>query len=148
MKIREFLLIALLAVTLLPTSGSADERRSAREHPARKMWEELNLTAEQEAKFKEINAKYAPGRRDHARIMEDIRTKINLELAKERPSRSLLAQYAGQMGEHQKKMNIASVSHLLEVKAVLTPEQFKRFSDKVPIGGTSGGRRSEEPDDD
>ena len=149
MKIRAFLYLAVVAAMLLPCAAQAqgsDEPAAQREHPARRLWAELNLTPEQETKFREINAKHAPARRDHARRMEELRTRINQELLKDRPSRSLLAQYAGQMGELQRRQNIASVDHMLDVKAVLTPEQFQIFTDHTSIGGVggtgSGNRRS------
>jgi Spy/CpxP family protein refolding chaperone len=127
-----------LTAAFFPANGSESERRN---HPARGMWEELNLTAEQEAQFREVNARHAPMRREHAQRIEDLRGRINQELLKDRPSRSLLAQYAGQMGEIQKRMNIESVNHFLNVKAILTPEQFKIFTDRVSVGSPSGGRR-------
>jgi Spy/CpxP family protein refolding chaperone len=108
------------------------------------MWEELNLTAEQETRFREINARYAPMRQDQTRRIEELRVRINQELLKDRPSRSLLAQLAGQMGETQKRMNIESVNHFLSVKEVLTPEQFKIFTDGVSIGGSGGPPRGRE----
>jgi Spy/CpxP family protein refolding chaperone len=134
--------MALLAASLAPGASAANDAAPPAEHPARRMWAELGLTAEQEAKFREINSRYAPVRREHARRMDELKAKINQEVMKERPSRSLLAQYAGQMGEAQKKMNIASVDHLLSVKAVLTPEQFKLFADRASISGSGeiGGR--------
>ena len=145
MRIRMFLCLVLLAVALAPVSGSADDRRGQREHPGRRLWEELNLTPEQETRFREINSRHAPVRRDNARMIENLREKINQELLRDKPSRSTLIQYAGQMGELQKKMNLASIDHLLNVKAVLTPEQFKKFTDRVPMGSSgssSSGNRS------
>jgi len=150
MKIRMFLCLMLLAVALAPVSGSADERRGQN---ARRLWEELSLTPEQEAKFREINSRHAPARRDNARMIEGLREKINQELLRDKPSRSNLITYAGQMSELQKKMNLASIDHLLNVKAVLTPEQFKKFTDRVPgVGSSSSGnagnrRRGSDGDD-
>jgi len=104
------------------------------------MWEELNLTAEQEAKFREINSRYAPTRREHAQRIEELREKINQEIVRDKSSRSLLIQYAGAIGEIQKKMSLASVDHLQSVKAVLTPEQFKMFVSMRASVGNSGRR--------
>ena len=140
MKSKALLFLAFLAVTLLPTIGMASDGEQA-STSARRLWEELNLTPDQEAKFRDINAKHAPARRDHARRLEEVRARMNQELLKDRPSRSLLAQYAGQMGEFQKQMNIASVNHMLDVKAVLTAEQFNTFLSRASIGGSGGTRR-------
>ena len=132
MKIRILLCAFLLSIAFVAFADVPGD------HPARRTWAELNLTAEQEAKFRDINARYAPTRRDHMRLMEDLRAKINQELLKDRPSRSLLAQYAGQMGQHQRNMNIASVNHLLDVKEILTPEQFRIFVARAAIVGGGG----------
>jgi len=153
MKIRAFLYAALLTVALAGLSAAqVDDRRSRGDHPARQMWAELNLTPEQEAKFRELNARHGPIRRGHSRQIEELRERINQELLKDKPARSLLAQLAGQMGETQKKMNIASVNHFLDLKAVLTAEQFAKFTERAQVGGSSGrGRRGADsgpPDDE
>jgi len=139
-----FLCTALAFALLVSAPVSADDKRD--DHPARKMWAELNLTAEQEAKFKEINAQYAPARRENAQRIEELREKINQEILRDKPSKSMLIQYAGTIGELQKKMSLASVGHLLDIKAVLTPEQFKMFVSMSSAAGGKrggGGRRSE-----
>jgi Spy/CpxP family protein refolding chaperone len=139
-----FYCIALLSALFAVASVSADGKSG--DHPARRMWEELNLTADQEAKFKEINSRHAPARRESAQRIEELREKINQELLRDKPSKSVLIQYAGTIGELQKKMSLASVSHLLDVKAVLTPEQFKAFvnmSASAGTGGRRGGRRGD-----
>jgi Spy/CpxP family protein refolding chaperone len=141
MKLKTFLIAMFLVVAPTAVSLAAADDGRDREQRARRMWTELNLTAEQEVRFREINARHAPARRDHSRRIEELRERINQELLKDRPSRGLLAQLAGQMGETQKKMNIASVNHFLDVKAVLTPEQFKQFTEMASVGGGSGGRR-------
>jgi Spy/CpxP family protein refolding chaperone len=136
-----FLWVALLSAVLVSATASADDKRG--DHPARKMLEELNLSAEQEARFKEINSQYAPVRRENAQRIEELREKINQEILRDKPSKSMLIQYAGTIGELQKKMSLSSVNHLLEVKSVLTPEQFKTFVSMSPsaTGGRRGGGR-------
>jgi len=134
---RIILCIALLSAMLAPVSATADDKRE--EHPARRMWAELNLTADQEAQFKEINARHAPARRENSQRIEELREKINQEILRDKPSKSMLIQYAGTIGELQKKMSLASVNHLLDVKSVLTNEQFKTF---VSMSSATGGKRS------
>jgi Spy/CpxP family protein refolding chaperone len=121
---------------LISATASADGKAGG--NSARRMWEELNLSADQEAKFKEINSRYAPARRESAQRLEEVREKFNQELLRDKPSKSVLIQYAGTIGEIQKKMSLASVSHLLDVKAVLTPEQFRTF---VGMSSSTGGKR-------
>jgi len=132
-----FFCIALLSAALASATATADDKRGDQ---ARRMWEELNLSAEQEAQFKEINSRHAPARRESAQRIEELREKINQEILRDKPSKSVLIQYAGTIGEIQKKMSLASVNHLLDVKAVLTPEQFKTFVSMS--SATTGGKRS------
>jgi len=139
---RILLCIALLSAVLASATASADDKRG--DHPARKMWSELNLTAEQEAQFREINSRYAPERRVQAQRVEELREKINQEILRDKPSRSMLIQYAGQIGEIQKKMSLASVDHLLSVKAVLTTEQFKMFVSMSPSARRKNGETAGE----
>jgi Spy/CpxP family protein refolding chaperone len=143
MRSRMFLYMAILSVVFASAAVLAEDKRE--EHPARRMWAELNLTADQEAQFKEINSRHAPARRESAQRIEELREKINQEILRDKPSKSMLIQYAGTIGELQKKMSLASVSHLLEVKAVLTPEQFKTFvsMSSAAAGGKRGGRRAD-----
>lgn len=137
---RLLLCVALLSAVLFSATASADDKRG--DHPAKRMWAELNLTVEQEAKFKEINSRYAPERKVQAQRIEELREKINQEILRDKPSRSMLIQYAGQIGEIQKKMSLASVDHLLSVKAVLTTEQFKMFVGMNPSARRRGGETS------
>lgn len=144
---------AMMFALALPNVATASEYASAQSRMESEQggergdrWDILNLTPEQEARFQAINARYAPARRDINRQIAGVRTRMNQELMKDRPNRGLLAQWAGEMGEYQKRQNISAVNHMLEVKSVLTPEQFQIFLDNSTIGGGRGERRRSRED--
>ena len=139
MKTKLFLCAVVLAATLLPCAGFADGKKGPREHPGKKMFAELGITAEQEAKLKEIHAASVPAKKLHKQELEVVRQKIKVELQKEKPSKSALNKYAAEAGSLHKQMNLAAIDHLLKVKAVLTPEQFNKLSERGFIGGPGGG---------
>jgi len=138
MKTKLFLCTVLLAVTLLPCAGFADGKKDGREHPGKKMFAELGITSEQEARLKEIHSASAPAKKLSQQQIEVVRQKIKIELQKEKPSKSALNKYAAEIGNLHKQKNLATIDHLLKVKAVLTPEQFNKLSERGFIGGPGG----------
>jgi len=138
MKTKLFLCAVLLAVAFLPCAGFADGKKAPREHPGKKMFAELGITAEQEAKLKEIHEASVPTKKLYLKEIEVVRQKIKVELQKEKPSKSALNKYAAETGNLHKKMNLASIDRLMKVKAVLTPEQFNKLYERGFIGGGPG----------
>ena len=138
MKTKMFLCVVLLAVALFPCSGFADGKKGTREHPGKKMFAELGVTSEQEAQLKEIHAAAAPAKKLRQQQLEVVRQKIKVELQKEKPSRSALNKYAAEAGNLHKQMNLASIDRLLKIKAVLTPEQFNKLSERGFMHGPAG----------
>jgi len=120
---------------LLPASALAQEKQRGKGEHMKERWAQLGLTPEQETKLKELHQKSAPARREQFKKIEEVRAKINAELLKEKPSKKVLDGYAAQMGNLHKQMNESAIDHLLKVKAILTPEQFKKFTEKGPMGG-------------
>lgn len=139
---KRILSVAIITLALtLPLGAIASESAAPQSGPRERDWSMLNLTPEQEARFQAINTRYSPARRDISRQIANVRTRMNQELMKDRPNRGLLAQWAGEMGEYQKRQNISAVNHMLEVKSVLTPEQFEIFLNNSTIGGSGRGER-------
>jgi Spy/CpxP family protein refolding chaperone len=126
---------------LLPASVLAEGKQKGKIHPMKEMWAQLGLTPEQETKLKELHKQTAPARREQFKKIEELRGKIKTELLKDKPSKKVLDDYATQMGNLHKQMNLSSIDHLLKVKAILTPEQFKKFTEKGPMGGPGAHMR-------
>jgi Spy/CpxP family protein refolding chaperone len=141
MKTKLFLCVVGLAVTLLPNAGLADDKKDRREHPEKKIFAELGITPEQEAKLKEIRSASAPTKKLYLKQIDVVRQKVKVELQKEKPSKAALNKYAAEIGNLHKQMNLASIDRLLKVKAVLTPEQFNRLSERGFMHGSGGPDR-------
>ena len=141
MRTKMILCTMLAFAILLPASASAQEKQRVKNHPMKEMWAELGLTSEQETKLKELHRQTAPNRREQMKKIEELRGKIKTELLKDKPSQKVLDDYAAQMGDLHKLMNLSSIDHLLKVKEILTPEQFKKFTEKGPMGGPHGSMR-------
>lgn len=125
----------LVFAMLLPTSAFAQEKQKGKHHSMKGKWAQLELTPEQVSKLKELREGSAPARKEHREKVREVRGKIKEELLKDRPSQRVLDDYAAQMGDLHEKLNTASINHLLQVKEILTPEQFKIFTEKGPKGG-------------
>jgi Spy/CpxP family protein refolding chaperone len=66
-------------------------------------------------------------REKHFEAVRKVRDKIKDELLKDSPSRKTLYGYAGELGELHKQITKERSNHLLKVKKILNPEQFKKL---------------------
>lgn len=104
------------------------ERMEARKQ---EMFKELNLTDEQKQKLEENRKKRkddAQGLRDH---MKELKTAMRQELEKDVLDMAKVDQVQSQMKEAQAQMMDNRLKGILEVRGILTPEQFKKFSAKM-----------------
>ena len=95
-----------------------------------RLWAQLNLTDEQKTKLKELHEEMLQIRKDHYQKVNDFRIKMKDELLKEKPSRQVLSNYAQQLGALHQDLTQKRTEHLLDIKGVLTPEQFTKVVDK------------------
>lgn len=147
MKIRIFLCAMLAFTMLLPASVLSQERQRGGSGGMREKMTQLELTPEQETKLRELHRQNAPARREQNRKINEVREKINAELIKDKPSIRVLDDYAAQMGNLHRQMNVFSIDHMLKVKAILTPEQFKMFTEMAPMGDPSAHSRTPRGED-
>lgn len=126
MRTKTIALSLLTALLLLPTTGSAQNRK--KDFMKKKM-AEMGITEEQGAKLKELHQEMRSFRKEHMAKVKEVREKTKQELLKDNPSRSALSTYSEEMGNLHKKMNDNRIDHLLKMKAVLTPEQFEKIAD-------------------
>ena len=104
------------------------ERMEARKQ---EMFKELNLTDEQKQKLEENRKKRkddAQGLRDH---MKELKTAMRQELEKDVLDMAKVDQVQSQMKEAQAQMMDNRLKGILEVRGILSPEQFKKFSAKM-----------------
>lgn len=134
-------LAAVIMVAVLGTSVMAAGSQSGRPHGPRKggFMAELNLTPEQEQKLLEIRQKHA---REVLPLRQELQKK-HLELRQlwhvEKPNASTIEEKMKEMVPLQVKLRMKALEMRNEMKALLTPEQLKKFEEFRP--GRSFGRR-------
>ena len=95
-----------------------------------KLWAQLNLTADQKAKLKDMRSEMQTLRKTSRDKMKDLRDKSRDELLKAAPSKTVLYGYAAEISAVQKAMAEHMADHMLKVKTVLTKEQFEKLLSK------------------
>lgn len=132
------LMFAVLTVTALwlapayaegPELGSAPSKETMEKMDAKReqLYKELNLTAEQKNALKENKNKH---REESKALFENMRAKKDLmreELSKDTVNMDKINQIQSEIKELQTKMSDQRLQGILEVRKILTPEQFKKF---------------------
>jgi len=122
------LLLSAITVSAQPGEGQGRDPEGKFERSHR-MWKDLNLTDDQKAKLKTLHDEMQQVRKKHFDAVKKVRDKIKDELLKDSPSQKTLHGYAGELGELQKQMTKERSDHLLKVKKLLKPDQFKKLLD-------------------
>jgi Spy/CpxP family protein refolding chaperone len=107
------------------------KRRPPRDH--RDFEEELDLTAKQRAELKKLHEGVHEGLKEFKKKMRELRATLKDELSKDTPDKAALETYAESMGALAQQMATHRVEHLLQVKEVLTAEQFAALLSKEPM---------------
>lgn len=125
--------IMLLIVTLLLGSLMAEPpRRNMGGHgkgDGTRMAQELGLSQEQQDQLKELRKKHREERRDIRTEVKELRRQIGEELKKSNPSRSTIKSLADKIGTIHSENAVRMADHMLEVKEILTDEQFTKMLD-------------------
>lgn len=100
-----------------------------------KMMTDLKLNADQKTKLQEFRKQHREEMKPFHETMKSIRDKVKAELLKPQPSKQVLDGLAADLGEQHKKMALMRNDHLLQVKAVLTPEQFSKLVSRDWMAG-------------
>ena len=119
---------------VLPPMVSAQPNDTMIQKPFQKMISDLKLTPDQQAK---LQAQHRQMREEGKLIfaqMKGIRDKEKTELLKDKPSIAALDDYATQLAELHKQLIQKRHEHLLQAKAILTPEQFSKLVNHEPKG--------------
>ncbi len=126
---KKSIMLGLMASSLMvsPLAVSAQPGDTMMQRPFQKMINDLKLTPDQQTKLK---AQHKQMRKEGKLIFEQmkgIRDKVRSELLKDKPSKAALDDYAAQLAELHKQLIRKRHEHLLEAKAILTPEQFSKL---------------------
>lgn len=112
---------------LSPIAAHAQPADTAAPRPFQKMINDLKLTPDQQSK---LQAQHKEMREQGKLIFEQmkkIREKVKTELLKDKPSQAVLDDCAAQLAGLHKQLIQKRHEHLLQAKALLTPEQFSKL---------------------
>ncbi|MBD3419504.1 MAG: periplasmic heavy metal sensor [Chitinivibrionales bacterium] len=123
------LFLAIIGATLMlnPAVSHSGEQNIRGERIKQKLVERLQLTDEQATRLVELRRQIREKKRVEYRKIKAIRKQIKAELAKENPDKAQLDSFAGELGEIHEFVTRNYLQHLIEVKAVLTTEQFEKI---------------------
>jgi Spy/CpxP family protein refolding chaperone len=100
------------------------------EHKA-ELFKELNLTAEQEAKLAEYRKQNKAEAETSFTAMKEAREKLREELDKPTSDMAVVQNLANTIKQGQAQMVDHRIKSILQLKEVLTPEQFQKFQEKA-----------------
>ena len=100
-----------------------------------KMMTDLKLNADQKAKIKELHKQHRESLKPFFEKMKATREQVKAELLKPQPSKQALDGFATKLGDLHKQMAQMRNDHLLQFKAILTPEQFSKLVNHDCMGG-------------
>ncbi|MFW6221163.1 MAG: Spy/CpxP family protein refolding chaperone [Fibrobacterota bacterium] len=132
MTLKQFLIsgvVILFAGTQIVAKGPANTRGCHAKKGAKqyRMIQELDLTEQQQEQIKQLHEEMKQTRRDHWTNVKEVRRQIREELQKENPDQTDLDQYAERNGELAKLFSQKRSTHILQIKNILTDEQFQKM---------------------
>jgi len=127
--------------TTCPRGQRQHQRRGGEngENRGERLREELGLSDDQFEQLQELKTEHRGEMKSNREAVQALRTEVKTELKKEEPSISETDRLAEEIGELHTEMTKSLVAHLLEIKEILTPEQFEKMASREHHGG--GGRR-------
>ena len=139
----------LAASPLFASEQSCNASATKQERPRQNMFKQLNLTPDQKDKLKALRKELMESSKPIFEQMKAMREKVKAELLKNEPAQSSLDDYAAQLADLEKQMGMKWNSHLLKIKAILSPEQFSKLvnSDWARGPGMGGMHRGEKDGD-
>jgi Spy/CpxP family protein refolding chaperone len=123
-------LITMLTIAVgMTVAAFASPHDSCRADMARgeKLAEKLGLSDQQKSQLKDLRKEMRDFRKSQMDKMNALLEKSKTELLKPAPSKDVLYGYAKEMGEQRRIMAEKEADHLLQVKIILTPEQFTKL---------------------
>lgn len=95
------------------------------------IFKELNLTKEQEAKLGEYRKQNMPEKKKSMEGLRDSRKKLMEELGKTTSDQNEINRLSSEVKRHEATLLDLHVKSILQMKEVLTPEQYQKFGDRI-----------------
>ncbi len=109
-------------------SAQAAQWKEKRKEKMQKIFNELDLTEEQKAKLKENKAKHRKQRKAAFEKMKSHKETLKQELLKTDLNMKRVRKIQGELKASQAQMADDRLDSILEVRQILTPEQFAKFT--------------------
>jgi len=90
-------------------------------------WKGLDLDDEQQMKMEKMSLEHRLAGVDLRAEQMKLRLEMKKELLKDEPDRKTLEKFAKSLAANREKMQMGRIAHMLDVKKVLTAEQWKVF---------------------
>ena len=124
MKKNLIIVLAILGVLLLFFSIVYAK---ATRHQGMKMAEGLNLTDEQISNIKDIQYNFQKAVIGMRADLKTSRLELRHQIAQDKPDQQQISMLVDKIGETQKQLLKQEIDRKLAVKAILSPEQLKKF---------------------
>ena len=98
------------------------------------IFKDLNLTGEQKKMLEENKNKHAEEMKALFNAMKETRTSMRRELQKEKLDMVKIGEINNEMKKLEAQMSDQRLAGILEVRKILSPEQFKKFIEKMGEG--------------
>jgi Spy/CpxP family protein refolding chaperone len=108
-----------------PCHGPAEDSCSHERTTHHRIWEKLELDAQQKEQLKTLHEQARQRRKDHFTEVRTIKGDMKDELLKDTPDRAVLDRYADKLGQLRTRETKEEIAHLLDIKKVLNREQFE-----------------------
>lgn len=143
MNIKKFNIIAVSVITMLALVSPAIYAQGCAYSDKEKVWvqkkeakrqelyKELNVSEEQRKALEENKNKHREQMKALFNEMKEKKTLIRQELQKDTLDMAKINQVNGDLKKLQAQMLDYRLQHVLEVRKILTPEQFKKFMAKM-----------------
>jgi Spy/CpxP family protein refolding chaperone len=136
------MIVVMCAFTLILSAADAfcgpDSTSRAGDSVHQKWWAQLNLTPDQKARLKALHSDLKDFRKANFEKMKSMLDKSKEELLKPAPSKAALYTYAQQMGDLHRAMAERMADHMLQMKTILSKEQFQKFLNRDFMRGAGG----------
>jgi Spy/CpxP family protein refolding chaperone len=120
-----FLQFLTAALLWIPSQSFSGDNQGAH-----RMWNDLQLNADQQAKLLTTHNEMQTLRKTQMDEVSAVRVKIKEELAKSNPSKTVLSGFVSELGDLHEKQMQSHIDHMMQLKTILTPEQFQKVIDK------------------
>lgn len=124
-------LVMLLGTSLSFAQGQSKPWGKSGEGRKAELFKELNLTAEQEAKLAEHRKQNRAEAEQRFTAIKEAREKLREELDKPTSDMAVVQASANTIKQSQAQMVDHRIKSILQLKEVLTPEQFQKFQEKA-----------------